>query len=387
MTTNKLYERILLRTFILILTILFLVYLAPSLIRALLPVILALVLVTLLAPTIRNIDSLLPIKHKAVSYLLGTILLIILLFIIIWFFQIMIYQASGLISNIIANWSQIVNSVNSLINDANSQINLLPDFVSNAIRTGLNSIYDFLGTLQQNAVNITLGFTQAFINTSNEIIFFIITFIVAFYIILGDITNISSKYHILIPDHSKDNLSLIRTVFKNSTWNYVKAQLKLAILCTVLMAIALLILGQQYFIPIALLIGFVDLLPMIGPIIVLLPWSVLELTVFNNPYKGIGLLIILFLWTGMRQVLAPKVIGNSADIHPILSVIALYAGLKLCGILGAIILPVLFIFIVGLYRSGILDNWIYDYKMFFIYISKTLDIGKRDLNIPDEESN
>lgn len=386
MEKKQLYERILLRTGIIVLVILFFIYLAPPLINALMPIILALLLVGLLAPLIRKIDDILPIKHKAVSYLVGTILLVFLLFFLIWFFQFIISQVSGLVGNIIANWDKIVSSVNTWINDANSQINLLPDYAENAIRSGLNSLYEFLGGLQKNAINITFGFTQAFINTSNEIIFFAITFIVAFYIILGDIEDAFINYQLLIPEKSKNNLSLIRTVFKNSTWNYIKSQLKLALLCSVLMAIALFFLGQQYFIPIALILGFVDLLPMIGPIIVLLPWSVIELLVFNNTFKGIGLLVILTIWTGLRQVISPKVIGTYADIHPILSVIALYAGLKLFGVMGAIFLPVIFIFIVGIYRSGIIDNWIYDYKLFFKYISDTLNIGKRKLDIPDEEN-
>ena len=386
MEKKQLYERILLRTGIIVLTILFFIYLAPALLNALMPIILAVILVGLLAPLIRKIDDILPIKHKAISYIVGTILLILLLFFLVWFFQFIINQITGLVGNIIGNWDQIVSYVNTWINDANSQINLLPDYAENAIRSGLNSLYDFLGGLQKNAVNITFGFTQAFINTSNEIIFFAITFIVAFYIILGDIENAFINYQLLIPEKSKNNLSLIRTVFKNSTWNYIKSQLKLALLCSVLMAIALFFLGQQYFIPIALILGFVDLLPMIGPIIVLLPWSVIELLVFNNTFKGIGLLVILTIWTGLRQVISPKVIGTSADIHPILSVIALYAGLKLFGVMGAIFLPVIFIFIVGIYRSGIIDNWIYDYKLFFKYVSDTLNIGKRKLDIPDEEN-
>lgn len=386
MEKKQLYERILLRTGIIVLTILFFIYLAPALLNALMPIILAVILVGLLAPLIRKIDDILPIKHKAISYIVGTILLILLLFFLVWFFQLIINQITGLVGNIIGNWDQIVSSVNTWINDANSQINLLPDYAENAIRSGLNSLYDFLGGLQKNAVNITFGFTQAFINTSNEIIFFVITFIVAFYIILGDIEDAFINYQLLIPEKSKNNLSLIRTVFKNSTWNYIKSQLKLALLCSVLMAIALFFLGQQYFIPIALILGFVDLLPMIGPIIVLLPWTVIELLVFNNTFKGIGLLVILTIWTGLRQVISPKVIGTSADIHPILSVIALYAGLKLFGVMGAIFLPVIFIFIVGIYRSGIIDNWIYDYKLFFKYVSDTLNIGKRKLDIPDEEN-
>ena len=386
MRNKELYERIFLRTTIIILTILFLLFLAPALLNALMPIILALVIVGLLAPSIRKIDHILPIKHKAVSYLLGTILLLLLLFFLVWFVQFIVNQVSGLVGNIISNWDKIVSSVNTWINDANSQINLMPDYVSNTIRSGLKSLYEWLGSLQKNAINITFGFTQAFINTSNGIIFFVITFVVAFYIILGDMQNVSDKYHLLIPEKSKNNLSLIRTVFKNSTWNYIKSQLKLALLCTIIMAIFLFFIGQQYFIPIALILGFVDLLPMIGPIIVLLPWSIIELLIFDNTIKSLGLLIVLTAWTGLRQVIAPKVIGSSADIHPILSVIALYAGLKLFGVMGAILLPVVFIFIVGIYRSGIIDNWIYDYKLFFKYISDTLNIGKRKLDIPDEEN-
>ena len=386
MRNKELYERIFLRTTIIILTILFLVFLAPTLLNALMPIILALVIVGLLAPSIRKIDHILPIKHKAVSYLLGTILLLLLLFFMVWFIQFIVNQVSGLVGNIISNWDKIVSSVNTWINDANSQINLMPDYVSNTIRSSLNSLYEWLGSLQKNAINITFGFTQAFINTSNEIIFFVITFVVAFYIILGDMQNVSDKYHQLIPEKSKNNLSLIRTVFKNSTWNYIKSQLKLALLCTIIMAIFLFFIGQQYFMPIALILGFVDLLPMIGPIIVLLPWSIIELLIFDNTFKAIGLLIVLTAWTGLRQVISPKVIGSSADIHPILSVIALYAGLKLFGVMGAILLPVVFIFIVGIYRSGIIDNWIYDYKEFFKYVSNTLNIGKRNIDIPGDNN-
>ncbi|WP_073997864.1 AI-2E family transporter [Anaerococcus urinomassiliensis] len=386
MRNKELYERIFLRTTIIILTILFLLFLAPALLNALMPIILALVIVGLLAPSIRKIDHILPIKHKAVSYLLGTILLLLLLFFMVWFIQFIVNQVSGLVGNIISNWDKIVSSVNTWINDANSQINLMPDYVSNTIRSGLKSLYEWLGSLQKNAINITFGFTQAFINTSNEIIFFVITFVVAFYIILGDMQNVSDKYHLLIPEKSKNNLSLIRTVFKNSTWNYIKSQLKLALLCTIIMAIFLFFIGQQYFIPIALILGFVDILPMIGPIIVLLPWSIIELLIFDNTFKALGLLIVLTAWTGLRQVISPKVIGSSADIHPILSVIALYAGLKLFGVMGAIFLPVVFIFIVGIYRSGIIDNWIYDYKEFFKYVSNTLNIGKRNIDIPGDNN-
>lgn len=384
MENKNLYERIALRTGIIILSILFVVFVGIKLFDALLPIILACIFVAILKPLIKKINNSLSIKHSIISYIVGTIVLIIILFLTLWLFQVLISQVTGLVGNIINNWSQIVHSVNGFIRKINSNINLMPDFASNAIKSGLNSLYNFLGDLQKNAVNITLGFTTAFINTSNDVIFFAITFVVAFYIILGDMVNIENFYDKNFPKHSKDNLKLINKVFKSSTWNYVKAQLKMGLMCSILMAIVLKFLGQEYFIPIALILGFVDLLPMIGPIIVLLPWSVIEFLIFNNTFKALALLILLTAWTGIRQVISPKIIGESADIHPLLSVISLYAGLRLFGVKGAIFFPIILIFIVGLYKSGILDNWIYDYKLFFKRVGEILDIGKKKINIPED---
>lgn len=384
MENKNLYERIALRTGIIILSILFVVFVGIKLFDALLPIILACIFVAILKPLIKKINNSLSIKHSIISYIVGTIVLIIILFLTLWLFQVLISQVTGLVGNIINNWSQIVHSVNGFIRKINSNINLMPDFASNAIKSGLNSLYNFLGDLQKNAVNITLGFTTAFINTSNDVIFFAITFVVAFYIILGDMVNIENFYEKNFPEHSKKNLELINKVFKSSTWNYVKAQLKMGLMCSILMAIVLKFLGQEYFIPIALILGFVDLLPMIGPIIVLLPWSVIEFLIFNNTFKALALLILLTAWTGIRQVISPKIIGESADIHPLLSVISLYAGLRLFGVKGAIFFPIILIFIVGLYKSGILDNWIYDYKLFFKRVGEILDIGKKKINIPED---
>ena len=203
MENKNLYERIALRTGIIILSILFVVFVGIKLFDALLPIILACIFVAILKPLIKKINNSLSIKHSIISYIVGTIVLIIILFLTLWLFQVLISQVTGLVGNIINNWSQIVHSVNGFIRKINSNINLMPDFASNAIKSGLNSLYNFLGGLQKNAVNITLGFTTAFINTSNDVIFFAITFVVAFYIILGDMINIENFYEKNFPEHSK----------------------------------------------------------------------------------------------------------------------------------------------------------------------------------------
>ena len=83
MESKNLYERIFLRTGIIILTILFLIFLAPPLVDALMPIILALILVAILTPLIKKIDDFLPIKHTVISYIVGTILLVLILFLLV----------------------------------------------------------------------------------------------------------------------------------------------------------------------------------------------------------------------------------------------------------------------------------------------------------------
>ena len=314
MDSKKLYERIIIRSLIIILTVLFIANLAGPLFNAFLPVILAFFLVLLISPMINKIDDALKIRHKAVSYLVGTIILIVFLIVFIWIFQIIIVQINGLIGNITANWDKIIAGVNMWVAKVTDEIKVLPEFVKNAIQSGMNAAYNFLIDLQKDAVNITLNFTSAFINTSSSAIFFTITFIVAYYIILGEMKKASKRYHEIFEDASRNNISIFRKVFKNSTWNYIKAQLKLALLCTILMAISLKIIGQEYFIPIALLIGFCDLLPMIGPVIIMLPWAFAEFLIFANPSKAIAIIVLFFAWQGIRQILAPKVIGQAAAV-------------------------------------------------------------------------
>lgn len=54
------------------------------------------------------------------------------------------------------------------------------------------------------------------------------------------------------------------------------------------------------------------------------------------------------------------------------------------GIVTAIFAPVVAIFIVGLIKSGLLDNWLYDFKEVFVDIKSRLDIKKRRLNPPKD---
>ena len=91
---------------------------------------------------------------------------------------------------------------------------------------------------------------------------------------------------------------------------------------------------------IALLVALVDILPVLGVGTVLIPWSLFELCIGKLPF-GIGMIVLYLVVVIVRQILEPRIVGSSIGLHPLLTLFAMYVGLRLCGVLGLIFFPVL----------------------------------------------
>ncbi len=99
-----------------------------------------------------------------------------------------------------------------------------------------------------------------------------------------------------------------------------------------------LILRQPYAFLLALVTATVDALPVFGTGAVLLPMALYNLFV-GNVRVAIGLCILYAAVTVARQIAEPKLLGTGLGIHPLLTLMTMYAGLKLFGILGMVLLP------------------------------------------------
>lgn len=102
--------------------------------------------------------------------------------------------------------------------------------------------------------------------------------------------------------------------------------------------IGLTILGVSYAHLLALTVAFFDFLPILGPGTFYIPWSI-WMFLSGNIRLGIGLLILYAIIVVVRQLLEPKVIGQSIGLHPLATLIALYFGFTLLGVWGLILGP------------------------------------------------
>ncbi|MBO5512505.1 MAG: sporulation integral membrane protein YtvI [Clostridia bacterium] len=142
----------------------------------------------------------------------------------------------------------------------------------------------------------------------------------------------------VVPVPLRDRLPPIGRRLRRLGRQYLRACLLLGLLTFCLCFIGLAILRVPYAFILALLLAVVDLLPLLGTGVILIPWGIICL-LLGQVKLGIGLLVLYGAATLVRQVLEPKLIGEGLGLHPLVSLFSMYAGLKLFGVWGMILAP------------------------------------------------
>lgn len=100
-----------------------------------------------------------------------------------------------------------------------------------------------------------------------------------------------------------------------------------------------------------LVVAIIDVLPILGTGAVLLPWSIISF-IIGNTRIGVGMLILYIVITAVRQTLEPKIVGQQIGLHPIVTLLLMYVGAQLMGVLGLLMLPVIATILVKLNDDG-----------------------------------
>ena len=180
-----------------------------------------------------------------------------------------------------------------------------------------------------------------------------------FFIIERDKIMAWGKKH--LPKGMQNYVEFLKKDIKTLIGGYFLAQFKIMFVVAVILAVGLVILGVRYGILFALLIALLDFLPVFGTGTVLFPWALIKLLSGEWTF-AIGLVVIYVLTQAVRQVVQPKIVGDSIGLPPLLSLIFLYLGFKIKGISGMILAVPIGMFILNLYHYGVFDSMIQNTK-------------------------
>lgn len=151
----------------------------------------------------------------------------------------------------------------------------------------------------------------------------------------------------------KDKYGLLNQILLDTgkvVKGYFKAQLTLMFITFITLLIGLDIIDIKFSVLIALGIALVDILPVIGSGIVMIPWSLINFILGNNEIgKGIAILYVILLVS--RQFIEPYVLGKSIGVRPLYTFLATIVGSIILGPIGIILGPLVAIVVTSIFRT------------------------------------
>lgn len=335
----------------LLITIIAGVYYGAQLFIIWIPFILAWWIGALLAPMVNKTYEKTKINHSLLTFIF------LLLFIVIFFglLSIIGYAITQQVQNLLLKFPEIEDWFREGNFSIDENLVKLVQFLPDSLRAGLEeSVPDILSQINMSLTTMLASIIGILTIVPNLLIATIVMFVAAFFITKDQ--NKLRDLEMKVYGHKFFRNPLFK-VFKEDVWmvfvGYVKAQLILMTITFTEVSIGLLILKIPYAILIALAIGFLDALPVFGTGAVFIPWVII--VIFYKDYTlALGLFILYLVATLTRQSLEPKIISTQIGIHPLITLLTIYTGIKVFGVLGIIIAPLIGISIVAIKKSGIL---------------------------------
>ena len=241
---------------------------------------------------------------------------------------------------------------------------MLPAEANNAVIGAIDSFSEFVvsgqifKTLTDNISNLISPIGSAISKVPSIFVGFIVSIIATCFM--------TSSYddikHFIIRQFSDENqkkLYKARHIVKTSVGKMIKAYAAIIGITTCEIFIGLSILkligvyeGSHVFL-LSFIIALIDIVPVLGTGTVVLPWSVYSF-VTGNIGMGIGLLVLYALITVIRQVIEPKLVAGQVGISPVVTIMAMFIGVKIFGAMGIFLLPFIVIIINLLNEEGVI---------------------------------
>ena len=306
-----------------------------------LPFLIAFLIVAMARPTINSLSKRTKIPKPFVSVFVISMLGLLTVIVLGVVGFLTVSQIASIVENLVSDLSGDEGYIADLFNLIDSFEEKAP-FLENFLKEGqsLSSLISEL--ILDSAKGMSADLTEVFGHFISAIPNIAVTLIVIFLSIFyfaKDYDKISNKILNALPKR----LGNIILIFKNDVLlvvsKYLKSYLILFLLCFAEVFAGFLFVNQKNAFVLALIIAIVDFLPILGAGTILAPWGIIML-ILGNFKLGIVLLILAAVTYFSRQILEPKILSSQMNIHPLITLFAMYVGLKASGFLGLIVAPI-----------------------------------------------
>ncbi|MBE3587085.1 MAG: sporulation integral membrane protein YtvI [Thermoanaerobacteraceae bacterium] len=238
------------------------------------------------------------------------------------------------------------DSINQLVERGRFFYFQLPPVVTERIQENMGSI---TGWLSRTAGSLAGSLLHMVTSLPNAVTAIVVALVATFFVSRDHPLIVQLWLKTVPPPWGGRVVEVSREVM-GASLGYLRAQSFLVTLTTLQSIIGLYLIGAKYSLTIGLLIGFFDIIPVLGPATVYVPWAIWCLFTGNIGF-GIKLLLLYLLVWGVRQVLEARVVAANLGLHPLPVLVAMYTGLKLVGVIGLVLGPLTLIALLAVMKT------------------------------------
>lgn len=362
MKDSKIYLKIIVNLLLTLIGVVLLIVLVPKALKFFLPLVIGGIISMIANPLVRFMEKRIKIvrKHGSAIIIVTVIAAVIgVLYLVFWLLGREIFSLIQDLDELVLQAEAIVNTLSARLNGI---YKMLPKSIQNlfgTVNTSLGEyIVDFLHNVEMPSISVAGGYVKGIA----EGLFTVIFTILSAYFFTAQRDVIEEWIKNALPAGVLAGYRLIADNFKSAVGGYFKAQFKIMLILTAIIFVGFEILRVNYSFLLALGIAFLDFLPVFGTGAILWPWIVIDV-IMGNYMRALGLGIIYFLCQVIKQVLQPKMVGDSIGISPLETLIFMFIGYRIKGVLGLIFGIPIGMVLVNFYRMGMFDRIIRGLKI------------------------
>ncbi len=358
MIINMSYWTRVLKNILYVVLILLGLYIALELSIFYMPFLIAFIISLMIEPAIKKIMKKTHLTRRTSSIIIFALVSVIIIGGLAWLLITLFSESSSLLQSLNDYFDKLYVQFQNLINYFNFDNIHLSDEILEVIQ---NSTGDFLTTASDWLRNILNNLIN-FVTSIPSIAICIGITVIALYFICVDKIYILDQIEHHLPRLWVKKISIHLKDLIQTLGGYLKAEATLILVSFVISLIGLYILqivgfNVQYPLLMALFIGFVDALPILGSGTVMIPWAII--CALNGDINlGIAIIILLIIMSVVRQVLEPKLVSKNIGVHPIFTLIAMYTGFKVIGIMGLLVGPIVLIIVKNIF-ANLIDQGVF----------------------------
>lgn len=362
MKNSEIYRKIALNLLFTLIGVLLIIFLLPKMLSFFMPFVIGWVLAMIANPLVRFMERKVKIVRKHGSAIIIVAALALVVMVIYMGGSFLVHQTINLFSDLPKIYTHVEKQMHLAADNLSSIYHVMPEQVKVFLDNLSDNIGSYISSFMSSIKMPTISDAGNIVkNVADGLLMMIITILSAYFFIARK-DHIASQVRKIMPKSVVEKYELVVNNFKTAVGGYIAAQFKIMLILIAFMFIGFSLIGVSYALLLAIGVAVLDFLPVFGTGAVLWPWALIDV-VTGNYMRALALLVIYLVCQVTKQILQPKMVGDSIGLDPLMTLFFMYVGYKVKGILGMIIGIPIGMVLVNFYRNGFFDNIISNVKL------------------------